>query len=956
MSDTRIINGRFATELNRAALIGQGSMGDVYLGVDIETEEPVAIKILKADVHRRNPQVVERFLREGEALAQLNHPNIVQLLAAEEIDGQYFLVMGFASGGSLQDLLDHQTQLPIAKALTIGLELADALARAHYVGIIHRDLKPANILLDDNGAVRLTDFGMARMVDRSRLTHSDVVVGTVKYLSPEACNGEPLDHRTDIWALGVVLFEMLVGRPPFVGDNMGATLNAILTQEVPDLTWLRPDTPPELAQLIYQMLEKERDQRLASARQVGATLELITADLSDNPNLTLPVQTSAHTLPADNDRSESAPPAKRAAKRSSDQLILLEKVGRFWVQGVLAKAADQAGLIQLTRQPYDQAVDNPWQDAVGQDYYQNQTGELDGTIEGVFQAADRALLILGDAGAGKTTTLIALAEQLIAAAERNRAQPLPVILNLASWAEKQPPIAQWVVGELQAKYQIPRSLGQKWLEGGDLVLLLDGLDEMPGFCQANCINAINQFREEHGLTGIVVCGRLEDYEASPVRLKFSGAVRLQPLTAEQIDDFLAQAGDGLSGLRQAIQQDDVLAEMAQSPLMLSVMSLAYQQSSSGSDLAITIPEPSQPISAETHRRQLFSAYLARMFQRRVASSAFSAEQTTSWLSWLACQMNLNHQTVYLIEQMQPSWLPAGPWRWAYLFLTRLLTGLGVGLFVSLYRFDYRFIPINAVFGLALALIHILLFRGRITIPNPARSIGVGLLGMGLTAAVFQLADPTESIATSLYWGVLNGIGLGLAHGLVFGRSYSDDIRTVEALRWDWGQALRTAVPALLLALPLGLLGGQAFGFTGGQQWSLAGEVGMAFALFGGLRGSRLERTSRPNEGIWLSLRNAGGAAVLFGIVMGLLLTLLSGPEFGLRRLAQFALGAAMAYGGLNVLNHAILRLLLWQRGDIPRALAPFLDHAAGLVFLHKVGGGYIFIHRLLQEYFAESEI
>jgi hypothetical protein len=316
-------------------------------------------------------------------------------------------------------------------------------------------------------------------------------------------------------------------------------------------------------------------------------------------------------------------------------------------------------------------------------------------------------------------------------------------------------------------------------------------------------------------------------------------------------------------------------------------------------------------------------------------------------------MNANHQTVFLIEQMQPSWLPPGPWRWAYLLLTRLLAGFGVGLFVSLYRFDFRFAPFDAAFGLALALIHGTSYARQIRLPNAARSLIIGGLGLALTAVFFQLTDPAESLATSLYWGLLNGIGLGLANGLVFGRSYGEDIRTVEALEWDWRQGLKAAVPALALALPLGLLGGQAFGFTGGQQWSLAAEIGLAFALFGGLRGSRLERTSRPNEGIWLSLRNGVGAAVLFGVVMGLLLTLLSGPEFGLRRLVQFALGAAMAYGGLNVLNHAILRLLLWQRGDLPRALTSFLDHSAGLVFRHNVGGGYIFIHRLLQEYFAE---
>jgi predicted NACHT family NTPase len=141
---------------------------------------------------------------------------------------------------------------------------------------------------------------------------------------------------------------------------------------------------------------------------------------------------------------------------------------------------------------------------------------------------------------------------LLAAAELNRERPLPVILNLASWADKQPLIADWVVAELQAKYQIPRSLGQKWLEGNELVLLLDGLDEMPADSQTACITAINHFREGFGLIGIVVCSRLKDYEAGSARLKFSGAVLLKPLTAEQIDDYLAQAGEGLSALRAAI--------------------------------------------------------------------------------------------------------------------------------------------------------------------------------------------------------------------------------------------------------------------------------------------------------------------------------------------------------------------------------------------------------------------
>ncbi len=147
MSSQLVILDRYATEIVNKALIGQGGMGDVYLGIDLERDERVAIKVLKGDTIQRNPGVVERFLREGEALRQLDHPNIVKLLAAEEKDGRYYIVMGYAAGGSLQNLLDRETRLPLSRVLEIGVELADALARAHHIGIIHRDLKPANILL-----------------------------------------------------------------------------------------------------------------------------------------------------------------------------------------------------------------------------------------------------------------------------------------------------------------------------------------------------------------------------------------------------------------------------------------------------------------------------------------------------------------------------------------------------------------------------------------------------------------------------------------------------------------------------------------------------------------------------------------------------------------------------------------------------------------------------------------
>jgi tetratricopeptide (TPR) repeat protein len=220
-------------------------------------------------------------VREGEALRQLNHPNIVGMVAAVE-EGEatpgevvHYLVMEYVEGGSLQDLLAAQGALPSARAVEIALDLADALTRAHRLGIIHRDLKPANVLLAEDGTPRLTDFGIAHVAESPRLTQTGILMGTVDYLSPEACSGETLDERTDIWAFGVLLYKTLTGERPFGGETLTAKLTAILTQPVPDLAQLAPGIPDALADLVYRMLEKDRGQRVPSVRLVGAELEAI---------------------------------------------------------------------------------------------------------------------------------------------------------------------------------------------------------------------------------------------------------------------------------------------------------------------------------------------------------------------------------------------------------------------------------------------------------------------------------------------------------------------------------------------------------------------------------------------------------------------------------------------------------------------------------------------------------
>jgi predicted ATPase len=275
MNASQLIALRFRINDLDKDLLGRGGMGEVYRATDTQTGELVAVKVLNPEVVAHAPDLVERFVREGEALRQLNHPNIVRMIAAVQEQGQHYLIVEYVCGGSLEDLLRKQGHLPSARAIEIALEVADALTRAHHLGIIHRDLKPANVLLAQDGTPRLADFGIAHVVSSPRLTQTGVLIGTVDYLSPEVCQGEPPDERADIWAFGVMLFEMLSGRWPFEGNSLTAKLTAILTQPVPDLAQLAPDVPDALADLVYRMLEKDRQQRIPSVRLVGAELEAL---------------------------------------------------------------------------------------------------------------------------------------------------------------------------------------------------------------------------------------------------------------------------------------------------------------------------------------------------------------------------------------------------------------------------------------------------------------------------------------------------------------------------------------------------------------------------------------------------------------------------------------------------------------------------------------------------------
>jgi serine/threonine-protein kinase len=268
-------------------LIGAGGMGEVYRARDTRLDRTVAVKVLPGDL-AANHERRQRFEREARTISALNHPHICTLHDVGEADGQSFLVMEHLTGETLAERL-KKGPLPLEQALTVAAEIADALAAAHRQGVVHRDLKPANVMLTRSGA-KLLDFGLAKLAGHGEqpaaarlasatrstpLTSEGVIVGTLQYMAPEQLEGKSADARTDLWALGAMLYEMLTGRRAFEGTSAASLIGAILEREPAPLSTLQPLTPPSLDRLVTRCLAKQPDDRWESAHDVADELRWI---------------------------------------------------------------------------------------------------------------------------------------------------------------------------------------------------------------------------------------------------------------------------------------------------------------------------------------------------------------------------------------------------------------------------------------------------------------------------------------------------------------------------------------------------------------------------------------------------------------------------------------------------------------------------------------------------------
>jgi MFS family permease len=625
--------------------------------------------------------------------------------------------------------------------------------------------------------------------------------------------------------------------------------------------------------------------------------------------------------------------ASPTTSESEQRKIFLGKVKQFWIEGFLKPSLQDVAAMKLDLKTRPDVIADLTQGI------EALSVELDASYESlrttqVYEeiGQGRTLLILGVPGAGKTIALLQLAERLIERSEPNLRLPMPVVFNLSPWAREQKPIVDWLIDELREKYQVPKSLSKPWIEQQQLILLLDGLDEVKEENRNDCVGALNKFIGLFPRTEVAICCRVRDYEALTERLRISSALCLQPLSVEQVYQFLDNVGGSLSGLKTLLKSDTELERFAQTPLILNFMSVAYQ----GWSVEKLIP---QLRSTQERHQNLFNTYVDCRLAQGVTSE-YSKERVLHWLSWLANRMVKEKRTIFLIERMQPSWLQNRSEEKTYRIIAIMLSGLIVGA-----------------------------------------------IGWGLGELIFVLINGTKN---NQLLGLSGGISGALIGGIIIG--LPKKILPLEKLSWSWKRAKYRFVREFLEGVSYGLIFGVIFGlifYLNGQKfmnWSIGGLVsgligGLILGLGSGLGSSEIERRIVSNQGIRSSLRNSFIIGLIVGLMGSVIGSVIGGLSGGLSGKLIFGpifeaidikineqtgaqigglvfgpiggLISGLKYGGAACIQHFILRQMLHQKVHIPRNYAKFLDFASNRRLMKKIGGGYVFFHRMLLEHFAQ---
>ncbi|MCP4422189.1 MAG: NACHT domain-containing protein [Chloroflexi bacterium] len=480
---------------------------------------------------------------------------------------------------------------------------------------------------------------------------------------------------------------------------------------------------------------------------------------------------------------------------------LLQNVQTTWIEGFLHQSLSQTIAVELNLSYRPDAVARKTLHTPGQ----NEDAPVNQSLLDVFQKHGRFLLILGEPGSGKTITLLQLAASLIATAQQDPSQPVPVILNLSSWAQQKQPLQSWLVEELFLQYGMARKLSRTWIEQNQLLYLLDGLDEVAVEARDACVQAINNFKAEHPVE-LVVCSRLADYENLQEKLNVATAVRIHPLTNDQIQTYLSHPELKLTAVRDALATDPNLNELAHSPLFLSIMTLSYH--------GFTREQLQSFGTLANRRKHLFDTYVDEMFRKRPLpkkeekrfikkisflkrkKTGYSQHELLHCLTNLAYGMKQHSQPIFYIERLQTSWLPP-----TKLKRYKLAVSIGDGLISG------------ALLGYILAL-----------------SSGSIILGILAGIMIFYI------IASAIWLD---------RRGLLFGALFKKEIKLVEQLvnvRIPMSHFLFFVKESLISGLMAGGFMGISFGFILAVEVGI--KLGILFGIFIGLIFTLLVMISR----------------------------------------------------------------------------------------------------------------
>jgi len=632
-----------------------------------------------------------------------------------------------------------------------------------------------------------------------------------------------------------------------------------------------------------------------------------------------------------------------------NRLRMLAKVRTFWIAGVLESSLNGLSPIALDKESCSGAGFSTWDAVLYCPPQRYQSIPREKRMLDLFDEHLGELLIVGMPGSGKTTTLLELCRDLLARAELEPGAPIPVVLNLSTWAQKSLPIADWIIDELYHRYDVPRVVGTAWSQARILLPLLDGLDELRLEFRASCVAALNHYLQTAEAPGLVVCCRQADHEALPAPLRLQAAIRLNPLSAEQIARQLELRGVSEEQFRALIGTDSPLRELTHSPLFLDILLRVLHGQTADALLATA--------NAEERRRNLFGAYFQAVTMRRSVPSRYSPPQTLHYLSEIARRLAAQNQSAFYVEDLQPPAQQTRLQKWAY----RLGPPTILYLFIGAIYYAFQ--------GISLALR-----------PNqfgvdfssfPRWMLPVSYAVTSILAIIFSVAqEPLERARTSFEfrwsWSALSAgiqpslkasIRKGLSSWLICSLcSAMLGLSIIIHRNPQFSSTTRAAV-TVLIGLFLIYCITFAVPFALGYFWAELFRKAICYDV--------LRERQFPNQDNSIAMRRI---VILLGCWLAFLTTFslvsiwcLSSFQTPVLRyglvLAYMTFSGLLAsiipyVGGLAVARHYTIRVLLARRGLLPFRLVEFLNFAADHLLLRRVGGGYVFIHRLFADYLA----